>query len=103
MENPLVPSQIEINKINKTQLGPNHLKPIALKCYPELKQTELMIKNISNLDVYMSGSGSTFFICLSNWEKALDLEKKLINKLPKDHFIKAVKPVTYGSTLKEIS
>lgn len=57
----------------------NALMPTALKCYPELKNAYKKMKNIDD-NVFMSGSGSTFFI-IHSFQK----EEEIIKKAEENH------------------
>ena len=81
------------NQVTETPIGKNDLLEPALHAYPELKACYEKIQETSQEQVYMTGSGSTFFIPFSSAQKAKDNETKLKNTYPK-FIVSGVEPVS---------
>jgi 4-diphosphocytidyl-2-C-methyl-D-erythritol kinase len=60
----------------------NMLKPAAFALAPDLLEIEYSIRSLADMDVSMSGSGSTLFLSFQDGEKARYLEKKLRRNFP---------------------
>lgn len=69
LKGPKMPTKT-LSCILKDHIGPNDLKPIVFKLYPQMARLEADILDLGCSPVLMSGSGSTLFIPFTNLSEA---------------------------------
>jgi 4-diphosphocytidyl-2-C-methyl-D-erythritol kinase len=79
-------------KITKTHLGENSLKPIVFDLYPSFKHLETWA-NEHNKELYMSGSGATTFISFNSKADCDAFAEKTKQKFP-DYAVQTTQPLS---------